>query len=133
VIYRAVNASISRTAQVKFSSERFTGNKLKRTYRLSCGDKDVYTGIETCIGVNLYRSYHDGVCGTYSTLYQSNSATCGYVTPPPPSGCIPGFEYVNDSCAYCTNTFNNCCYQGRPAYCQTFANCSRICNCEQCL
>lgn len=85
MIYRAVNASISRTAQIKFSSERFTGNKLKRTYRLSCGDKDVYTGIETCIGFNLYRSYHDGVCGTYGTLYQSNSTTCGYVAPAPVS------------------------------------------------
>jgi hypothetical protein len=85
VIYRAVNASISRTAQAKFSLERFTGSKLKRTYRLTCGDKDVYTGVDSCLGFNLYRSYHDGVCGTYSTLYQSNSATCGYVAPAPVS------------------------------------------------
>ena len=85
MIYRAVNASISRSAQAKFSLERFTGSKLKRTYRLTCGDKDVYTGVDTCVGFNLYRSYHDGVCGTYGTLYQSNSATCGYVAPAPVS------------------------------------------------
>ena len=85
MIYRAVNASISRSAQAKFSLERFTGSKLKRTYRLTCGDKDVYTGVDACVGFNLYRSYHDGVCGTYGTLYQSNSATCGYVAPAPVS------------------------------------------------
>lgn len=85
MIYRAVNASISRSAQAKFSLERFTGSKLKRTYRLTCGDKDVYTGVDSCVGFNLYRSYHDGVCGTYGTLYQSNSATCGYVAPAPVS------------------------------------------------
>ena len=89
MIYRAVNASITRTAQAKFSLERFTGSKLKRTYRLTCGDKDVYTGIDSCVGVNLYRSYHDGVCGTYGTLYQSNSVTCGYVAPAPVSPVSP--------------------------------------------
>ena len=89
MIYRAVNASITRTAQAKFSLERFTGSKLKRTYRLTCGDKDVYTGIDSCVGVNLYRSYHDGVCGTYGTLYQSNSTTCGYVAPAPVSPVSP--------------------------------------------
>ena len=85
MIYRFVNASISRTAQAKFSLERFTGSKLKRTYRLTCGDKDVYTGVDSCVGFNLYRSYHDGVCGVYGTLYQSNSTTCGYVAPAPVS------------------------------------------------
>ena len=141
MIYKASNASITRTAQVRFSSLRFTGNKLKRTSRLSCGAKDVYTGIETCVGVNLFRSYHDGICGTYSTLFQSNSATCGYVAPPPPPPppppgppvCTPGFEYVNDSCAYCAGVPGGCCSQGRPVYCQLFSNCARSCDCFNCL
>jgi len=36
-----------------------------------------------CSGYNLYRRYYsgsasNGTCGTYDSLYQSNSSTCGY-------------------------------------------------------
>jgi hypothetical protein len=34
-----------------------------------------------CSGFNLYYTYADGSGGTYDTLQQSNSATCGYVAP----------------------------------------------------
>jgi hypothetical protein len=34
-----------------------------------------------CSGYNLYYTYADGSGGTYNTLIQTNSATCGYVAP----------------------------------------------------
>ena len=142
MIYRAVNASINRSSGVKFSSLRFTGNKLKRTSRLSCGDKDVYTGTEFCTGTTLYRKYHDGICGTYDSVQATNSATCGYVAPPPPpppgpppppSGCTAGYEGVNDACAYC-NVGTPACrigYSCFPILCYLQSNCVRInCNCN---
>jgi hypothetical protein len=39
-----------------------------------------------CSDVDLYGTYHDGNNGTYNQIIESNSATCGYVPPPPPPG-----------------------------------------------
>ncbi len=132
MIYKASNASITRTAQVRFSSLRFTGNKLKRTSRLSCGEKNVYTGVQYCSGYSLFRTYHDGICGTYDTLYESNSATCGYTPPPPPPPpgpptCTPTLECLNDACSACGAP---CCVGGvTQCACQAQLNadCSRTC------
>lgn len=68
----------------------------------SCGTYDVSQGCTTacggcccspaygtylsqyCSGFDLYYTYSDGCNGTYSSLYESNSATCGYT---PPASC----------------------------------------------
>ena len=55
---------------------------------------------------------------------------------PPPSFtpvCTPGYEYVNDSCSYCSGVAGGCCELGRPVYCQVFSNCARSCSCFNCL
>jgi len=147
VIYKASNASITRTARVNLSKLRFTGNKLKRTSRLSCGANGTYTGVDSCSGYSLYRTYHDGICGTYTTLYESNSATCGYVAPPPPPppvpppppppvGCTPGLECVNDACAYCNPGSGDSCVPAGISCCSTWgylnSDCSRNVQCGNC-
>jgi len=35
-----------------------------------------------CSGYDYYYQYANGSCGTYNTLQESNSATCGYLPPP---------------------------------------------------
>jgi hypothetical protein len=40
-----------------------------------------WLGTQQCSGYDLYRNYSDGCNGSYSQLYESNSATCGYVDP----------------------------------------------------
>jgi hypothetical protein len=43
----------------------------------SCQADETY--IESfCTGTTLYYTYADGNCGTYNTLIEYNSATCGY-------------------------------------------------------
>jgi hypothetical protein len=39
-----------------------------------------------CKGYDRYGVYADGNGGTYEELIETNSTTCGYVTPPPPNG-----------------------------------------------
>lgn len=52
-----------------------------------------------CSGYDLYYTYANGNCGTYNSLYESNSATCGYT---PPSTCYyyamydSGYVYYTD-------------------------------------
>lgn len=51
-------------------------------YAKFCLNIDTYIS-QRCVGFDLYRTYADGNCGTYETLYQSNSTTCGYIPPTP--------------------------------------------------
>jgi hypothetical protein len=39
-----------------------------------------------CSGYDLYGTYHDGNGGSYNAIIEYNSASCGYVPPPPPAG-----------------------------------------------
>lgn len=72
-----------------------------------------------CSGYNLYYTYADGSGGSYDSLYQSNSATCGYSPPVPTAtwsvgysnngtpGPISSFVAVNlSSAALSTVTFS---------------------------
>ena len=43
-----------------------------------------------CSGYDLYGTYTDGNCGTYNSLIQSNSSSCGYV--PPLTISVSGFS-----------------------------------------
>ena len=52
-----------------------------------------------CSGYDLYYTYTDGNCGTYNTLIESNSATCGYTQSYPYScDCGGGCAGYNDPC-----------------------------------
>lgn len=46
-----------------------------------------------CSGYDLYGTYTDGNCGTYTALIQSNSSSCGYV--PPLTISVSGFGQGN--------------------------------------
>lgn len=45
-----------------------------------------------CSGYNLYYTYADGSGGTYNSLVQSNSPTCGYVAPTPTATWSMGYS-----------------------------------------
>jgi hypothetical protein len=93
------------------------------TTSVTINDTSLYPGYGTylgqsCIGYNLYYIYADGNGGSFSSLFQSNSPTCGY-TPPTPTatwsvgysnngtaGPISSFVAVNlSSAALSTVTF----------------------------
>jgi hypothetical protein len=40
-----------------------------------------WLGTQQCSGYDLYRNYSDGCNGSYSQVYESNSASCGYQEP----------------------------------------------------
>jgi len=48
-----------------------------------------------CSGFDLYRTYSNGCNGTYSSLYESNSTTCGYQ--PPADNC---YNFFSDGSGY---------------------------------
>lgn len=74
----------------------------------SCPPSDTFLS-SFCSGYDLYYTYANGSCGTYNTLIEINSATCGY-TPfyPYSCDCGPGCAGYNDPCYIigCTD-----CYQ----------------------
>jgi len=50
------------------------------TTTTTCPPNGTPTGDTFCSGNDLYKVYHNGSCGTYSTLFESNSPSC---LPPP--------------------------------------------------
>lgn len=46
-----------------------------------------------CSGYNLYYTYHNGSCGYYNSLIQTNSPTCGCQ-----SGCQPAGTFLTGRC-----------------------------------
>ncbi len=53
-----------------------------------------------CTGTTLYYTYADGNCGTYDTLIEYNSATCGYESYPYYCDCGGGCAGSVDPCYY---------------------------------
>ena len=65
----------------------------------SCQADETY--IESfCTGTTLYYTYADGNCGTYNTLIEYNSATCGYESNPYYCDCGGGCAGSVDPCYY---------------------------------
>ena len=65
----------------------------------SCQANETYIGF-FCTGTTLYYTYADGDCGTYDTLIEYNSATCGYESWPYYCECGGGCAGSVDPCYY---------------------------------